>query len=541
MKDRSRRPIAAVALSGGGSRAYIAGLAQLAALEDLGLLSSVDHVASVSGGAWAMAVHAWGSSCARQPSLRPESLTWRALRHMPADVPHGALTRVSLVRQFARRLVAGRKPPYEAWRGALWETILQPLGIPEGASFPWSAGQPQAKLPPPSASFTPHFVATLQGPQSLAPFELAQRSFGCLDLSPSEARCAPATERTYSGRPGGPSTPLATRSMRLSRRSLLHLPAPATASRMGAPFTLADALAATSFFPGAYLASAAQGRGWRWRRWAGRQWRCALEGSSLLAVGDEDTLEDTPPSDVDEPADAFLLADGASVANIALPLLLAAPARATRVLALFNVGEALPTRAQWAPSARLPPPCDAFAISEDLAALFGILPSTPNPHKDLSRSQCFEPREFARTMRSLQRGMESGRGAVATTRLRTIANPWWGLPAGTEVTVCWAYMSRVPVWEERLPPDVRGALAPLSTTTGSVLGGDASRASAFQIVRTLAAEALRPWRRHRPLDSLPQLPLMRLRPSAEEANALYQQSGWVMHEHAEQLRALLAG
>jgi hypothetical protein len=29
--------------------------------------------------------------------------------------------------------------------------------------------------------------------------------------------------------------------------------------------------------------------------------------------------------------------------------------------------------------------------------------------------------------------------------------------------------------------------------------------------------------------------------STEEANALYQQSGWVLHEHAEQLRALFAG
>ena len=36
-----------------------------------------------------------------------------------------------------------------------------------------------------------------------------------------------------------------------------------------------------------------------------------------------------------------------------------------------------------------------YTLSEDLAALFGVFAPTPNPSKDLSRTQCFETRHLA--------------------------------------------------------------------------------------------------------------------------------------------------
>ena len=60
----------AVALSGGGSRAYVAALGQLEALRALSLIDNVDHVAGVSGGAWAAVVDSW---LTEQTTTRPVS------------------------------------------------------------------------------------------------------------------------------------------------------------------------------------------------------------------------------------------------------------------------------------------------------------------------------------------------------------------------------------------------------------------------------------------------------------------------------------
>ena len=114
LMTRNGQTTTAVALSGGGSRAYVAGVAQLAALEQLGLISSVDHVAGVSGGAWATAAHSFSNKCLPQ-LLPPEALTWSSLRRMPDDDVHGAISRRSLGRKFLCALAA-RKPPFEAWR-----------------------------------------------------------------------------------------------------------------------------------------------------------------------------------------------------------------------------------------------------------------------------------------------------------------------------------------------------------------------------------------------------------------------------------------
>ena len=563
-----RRPksTTGVALSGGGSRAYVAGLSQLAALEQLGLLSSVDHVAGVSGGAWAAAVHTWGSRRPQGALIEPEHLDWPALRHMPADVPHGAMSRGSLVRRLVRGLVGGQ-PPYEAWRAALDTTLLLPLGIPENAGFAWSAGTYRQLPRPARNSPTPHLLVAIQGPRQLAPFDLSQRCFGGLDITPSAARCLPAaTPMMYTGRPAGPRAALSTLRRSLTALPILHVPAPrgrtqstTQSSSSVPPFTLADALAVTSFFPGAALATACNERGWRVRRWLGRRWRCTIPAGALLSAGpdaaaaaaaaaagvsseaaSEAAAAQEAAQEAADDDEEFLLADGGSVANMPLPLLLGHPTAATRVLALFNVGEPLPSAAQWEPSAQLPPPSTGIAVSEDLAALFGVLPATPNPSKDLQRAACFEAAQFAPLMRELQQSLASGRGAVATTRLRTVANPWWGIRPGTEVTVCWSYICRAPTWERRLPLPVRRALAPPSTATQSQLG-DASRASVLRYVRSLSADAVRAVRSSRPLDGLPQFPLTRLRLSNVEANALYQVSGWVVKEHAEEMRELLVG
>ena len=117
----------AVCFSGGGARAYVAALGQLEGLRSLGLLEEVDHVAGVSGGAWAAAVNCWAPPSSSQPLIAPEDLSWRTLRTLEDDAPHGAVVRSDVLQLFARHMVSGL-PTYEAWRMAVHSTrsSLQP-------------------------------------------------------------------------------------------------------------------------------------------------------------------------------------------------------------------------------------------------------------------------------------------------------------------------------------------------------------------------------------------------------------------------------
>jgi len=66
----------------------------------------------------------------------------------------------------------------------------------------------------------------------------------------------------------------------------------------------------------------------------------------------------------------------------------------------------------------------------------------------------------------MQEGVRKGTGAVATVKLTTVANEWWGIPAGMEITCTWVYLSRLPSWEERLPAETHEAVFGKSADRG---------------------------------------------------------------------------
>ena len=104
-----------------------------------------------------------------------------------------------------------------------------------------------------------------------------------------------------------------------------------------------------------------------------------------------------------------------------------------------------------------------------------------NLNKDLSRAQVFETRQFAPLVRKLQASAAAGKGAVATTRLTTVKNSWWGVDGGREVTVTWMYITRVPQWEAKLPKPVQRALPDVRSSNYVNPLGDASRAGPLDL------------------------------------------------------------
>lgn len=541
----------AVALSGGGSRAYVAALGQLEALRALGLIDNVDHVAGVSGGAWAAVVDSWlteQTTTRRSPILAPSELDLPSLDNLAAGgAPHGAVCRENLLFKFARGITSGM-PAYAAWRSAVHATILAPLGVPQGAPLSTLTQAPRQHQP------RPHVAAAVLGPARAAPFAAARRRFSCLDLSPSGIRhrgvlWAPERFPAPSGGHG-------------RGRAAVEESSPRT-------LTVSDALATSSYFPAALLATRASpppsqqartktrvrhgratgasrgGAVERLRVALGERWQCALPASALR----RDRTAACKGGDADG---TWLLGDGGACQNMPLPLLLGLsdgpPVR--RCLCIFNVGEALPPiagpppRPSRTPSSSAAAPADENAADdgpfcEDFGALFGVRAASAasNLNKDLARSQVFERRHWRPLVRALQESASRGEGAVATTKLTTVRNRWWNVEAGRDVTVTWMYICRAPEWEQALPAATRAELPPASRGATNRLG-DASRAGPLRFAKTLVADVTS--RRRRRLDSFPQYPLTRLRLSPVEASALYQLSGHVVRAHARELRALFA-
>ncbi len=61
---------------------------------------------------------------------------------------------------------------------------------------------------------------------------------------------------------------------------------------------------------------------------------------------------------------------------------------------------------------------------------------------------------------SLQAAQRTGRGAVATVRVKTVENAWYGLQGGKEILLTIVYLSRASEWERQLPPEVRAEVVP---------------------------------------------------------------------------------
>ena len=71
----------------------------------------------------------------------------------------------------------------------------------------------------------------------------------------------------------------------------------------------------------------------------------------------------------------------------------------------------------------------------------------------------FPRRDFAVVAEALQAAQAAGAGCVVTTRLVTVANAWWGVPAGRVVHITWVYLCRAPEWEAQLPEETRKRLS----------------------------------------------------------------------------------
>ena len=113
-------------------------------------------------------------------------------------------------------------------------------------------------------------------------------------------------------------------------------------------------------------------------------------------------------------------------------------------------------------------------IDFDIPSFFGVIPADylANTFEydtyDLTRSQFFSKSDWSGVIKSLQAAQNTGNGVVVSTPLVTVANDFYGIPAGQKVTVTWVYICRATEWEKRLSPDMQSVTVP--TTQADNLG-----------------------------------------------------------------------
>lgn len=98
-------------------------------------------------------------------------------------------------------------------------------------------------------------------------------------------------------------------------------------------------------------------------------------------------------------------------------------------------------------------------IDFDIPSLFGVIPDDIPPAfastYDLSRSQMFAKEDWVPFAKKLQEAQQRGTGIVVTNTLTTVANEFYGIPAGKQVKVTWFYLGRLSVWESLLNEEIK--------------------------------------------------------------------------------------
>jgi len=72
----------------------------------------------------------------------------------------------------------------------------------------------------------------------------------------------------------------------------------------------------------------------------------------------------------------------------------------------------------------------------------------------------FAASDFAPVVAALQAAQQVGKGIITTSRLTTVSNAWWGIPAGFTASVTFVYLGRLSRWEQRLRPELKELLVP---------------------------------------------------------------------------------
>jgi hypothetical protein len=519
------RPNTAIGFTGGGSRAYVAAIGQLAGLNQLGLLKNVRYVGGISGGAWATttfsyAQHTQDDAVLLGPIVQPEKISPSVLKEMDPNCARAfAAANLTLI-GLSAYLDGTVKTAADAWALGVSKTYLEPAGIQPGKFFSWNDNTVQdiiKRNPQLTADqFTlltkadrpyPIIGTALIGPAAGAPYQADAQNYSMIELTPMYIGQLRTQEIEFHYSPlnvkhtrtvGGAVEPFAwphaglPPTTGLSKRQtagILSVPEPTEA------MDLRYSAAASSYAPGSFVeslrpADVANALGMHFDYWS---------PSSPMPIG-EDTL----------------FADGGCYENI--PLISFLQRRVNKIVLFINGVTPLQ------PSEKYNPYTDDFTgkeLSDSLTAFFGVLGVNASDFNDRSyeyeKDQVFAREDYGRVVSALQVAQKDGHGMVVTVNLVTIENAWWGIPAGLNITLTVSYLGRLQAWESQLSNEMKTLLVPQENADDLSVDVDHGPYRNFPHYFTLGGEI-----------------------NAERANALADLTGWAVLQHADDFRSILS-
>lgn len=464
----ANRPSTAICFSGGGSRAFLSAIGLIAGLKELDLMDQVQYITGVSGGFWAASVYVYSQLDISDDELLgkilpPEDLTLEALSDMNPRCTR-SLVNNSLVKECLKNLFEEQaKNLDKIWIDSVSKIFLEPMGIEKGTFFSLNQAtvddikkrNPQLeseKFLIPRFESRPFLIgaSSLMGPVELAPLYFEKTEFTILEYTPLYIGESHIKNMTYYSisvdEHGRKHEQLSVGGYVESFAFGLGAPSKGTCetaedsikvpySKETEPFSLANAVGTSSnavegFFTVLPLPEFVQVFGSRVNYW-----------SPVLET----------PSNKN-----FFVGDGGSLENVQLIGML--KRRVKNIVLVISSEYPLRSQKQWNPFSRKPNFDD---IDFTIPGFFGI--DTKSPFQigyDSGKNQVFNKADFPRVVVQMQEALDLGNGIVVTTELVTVANDYWGIPAGIKSNITWVMLSRAFNWENKLPKEVRNLVIP---------------------------------------------------------------------------------
>jgi hypothetical protein len=448
-----------VAFSGGGSRSYVASAGYTQGLRDLGLWSKVKYAGGISGGNWfinslSYRPRSFDTDVYLGPILPPEQNTLSALGKMPRKCMRGNAGR-HFTLDMITALIEGNDPA-EDWIQGVYDVYFKPAEVKWHAPYALDEVEaariieqnPDAGWDLNSFNYVtdvhdeplPVVGYTLIGPVESAPFAAFSRQFTLVESTPIATGISHSMAITYTSRNGTAAT-MPTGGFVdstffgtnfLSSGSDTSVTVDATHGR--GLWSLEQSAAASSMAPEAFFSLTTH--------------RLA----DVLGFKARHFAPDSPDANTE-----ILIGDGGSVEDINLiPLL----KRGCKKIVLFlNMKDPLSSAEDYNPFSRLPRETDVESL---LPSYFGV-PAIPDTIVDwfsffgveFNKNKVFRSFHYPFLVKELQKAQATGNGAVATMKLTTVDNDWWGVKGGENVEITWVYLSKSEAFNSQLPEEVR--------------------------------------------------------------------------------------
>ncbi len=459
-----------VGASGGGSRALTATLGYYRGLTHLGLMDKVRYISAVSGGAWASTNYTFlPKSIDDQDFLgqiaKPSNLYWgkaddanaaniaylskNNLGHIP-----GRLGMKEMVEAVLAEKAKYHYPPNQAWIRAIGKLVFSPYGLSEvydDKNDPATYGKP-----------TKYYSLNKASAQKL------------IDLNPSlKLSDFHLVERKR------PMLIVNTSIFETTKKDATLLPVESTPLAMGIRGTFLGKGIGGRDIGGGFVPPFAFGSKNQQVLGEGKakvmsDQRFSLSdiaGLSSAAFAEGlDTVKrefDTfipqycywPVANLKEPKNQAIVnwfADGGNLENTGINALLAR--KVPTIISFVNCEEEFKKLDNG-----------VIYLDYQVCSLFGYMPLGKSTHytlyKDVEQiptanlgyknNQVFPSEDFKVVQEGLWAAKEARGPVMFLQKLTTIANPYFGVEAGQEVTVLWSYLSKADNWYEKLSPELR--------------------------------------------------------------------------------------